>query len=80
MARTVLGSDEARRANSRCVIPSCSAKHASRTNWSAVTPCLEKWASETRYIARYAVRRSRGSSLTLFIAVVHRGPDNAYTH
>ncbi len=73
MARVVLGSEEARRASSCCVIASCSARHTSKTNWSAVTPWLEKWASETRCIPKYAARRSRGSSRLGFIAVVPTG-------
>ena len=31
--------EEARRAKVCCVTPSCSARRASNTNWSAVTPC-----------------------------------------
>ena len=73
MARIVLGSEEARRASSCCVIASCSARHASKTNWSAVTPGLEKWASETRCIAKYAARRSRGSSRLLSICGPNKG-------
>ena len=49
-------------------------------DWSAVTPYLEKWPPETRCIARYASRRSRGSSRTAFIAVARFGPNSAYTH
>ncbi len=45
MARTVLGSDDMRRASSRCVRASPRESVASITNWSAVTPCATNTAS-----------------------------------
>ena len=52
MARTVFGSDPVRRARSRWVIASDPARAASRTNWSAVTPCRANRASAQRCMVR----------------------------
>ena len=81
MARTVLGSDDMRRASSRWVRASPPrARVARRTNWSAVTPCGANAASDRRWRARYAARRAIARSCPVVIGGLAAWGIRAFTH